>query len=239
MMIFSTCKPFGERDHVDMIQTNALASWSRIPGVSVVLIGDDNGVSSAAEKFGFAHEPNVELTSGGTPKVKSLWKIGIEYAAGGLCAYVNSDILLQRSFADTIGKVSMDKFLLTGKRWNANVNRELAPEECDAMFHRTEGSYGLECAMDYFAFRGDFWGEIPDFAVGRYVWDNWLMWRPLSIGVPAIDATDAITIVHQSHDLCPWLHDEANANRAVLSGGMCGTKDATHIMGSDGVVHAK
>jgi len=41
--------------------------------------------------------------------------------------------------------------------------------------------------------------NIPSFAIGRLAWDNWLLWRATSQGTPIVDATAAVTVVHQEH----------------------------------------
>lgn len=38
------------------------------------------------------------------------------------------------------------------------------------------------------------------FALGRPAWDSWLIYDMRSRRVPVIDATEAITIIHQNHD---------------------------------------
>ena len=36
--------------------------------------------------------------------------------------------------------------------------------------------------------------------MGRTVYDNWLIWRARSLGVPVIDASRVVTCVHQNHE---------------------------------------
>jgi len=42
--------------------------------------------------------------------------------------------------------------------------------------------------------------NMPAFAVGRPGWDDWLIYDRRIKGIPVIDATKAITVVHQKHD---------------------------------------
>jgi len=39
-----------------------------------------------------------------------------------------------------------------------------------------------------------------DFAVGRPGWDDWLIYDVRMRKIPVIDATEAITVIHQNHD---------------------------------------
>jgi hypothetical protein len=41
---------------------------------------------------------------------------------------------------------------------------------------------------------------MPPFAIGRTVWDSWLIYKAKFLKIPVIDSTRAITIVHQNHD---------------------------------------
>jgi hypothetical protein len=41
---------------------------------------------------------------------------------------------------------------------------------------------------------------MPDFAIGRAGWDNWMIYHACQQGWPVIDATSSVMIVHQDHD---------------------------------------
>jgi hypothetical protein len=41
---------------------------------------------------------------------------------------------------------------------------------------------------------------VPPFAIGRPGYDNWLLWAAATRGAKVIDATAAVTVVHQRHD---------------------------------------
>jgi hypothetical protein len=53
---------------------------------------------------------------------------------------------------------------------------------------------------DYFIFPRSCYQEIPDFAIGRAGWDNWMIYQARRQGWLAVDATRSITIAHQQHD---------------------------------------
>ena len=229
--LFSTCKPFGNDPHIDATQRNAITSWVKLkPDVRPMLIGDDPGVREICHEMAIYFEPEVECTDGGTPLVRSLWSQAMALHMGDIFAYVNADIILLPDFAPAVEAVASqhDQFMVVGRRWNTLLG---APIDFDdpgwidgVRSYLQTGTLFAECAMDYFAWRGDWWGDIPGYAVGRYTWDNWLLWRPLSIGIPVIDATDSITAVHQAHCALPWNHPEAEAGRK-LAGGLCGLRD--------------
>lgn len=229
--LFSTCKPFGQDPHVDVTQRNAITSWVKLkPGVRPMLIGDDPGVREICHELAIYFEPEVERTDGKTPLVKSLWSQAQALHMGDIFAYVNADIILLPDFAPAIEAVATqhDEFMVVGRRWNTLIGTPIDfddPGWPDVVrSYLPAGTLGAECQIDYFAWRGDWWGEIPDYAVGRYSWDNWLMWRPVSTGIPVIDATDSIVAAHQAHAALPWNNPEAEINR-TMGGGMCGLKD--------------
>jgi hypothetical protein len=78
---------------------------------------------------------------------------------------------------------------------------------------------------DFFVFpRATSW-QLPDFAVGRPGWDNWMIYRARALGMPVIDATEAVTVVHQNHNYAhipqakagsPWNGPEAERNGELV-----------------------
>ncbi len=63
----------------------------------------------------------------------------------------------------------------------------------EGKLHRASGS-------DYFIFPRACFTDMPDFAIGRAGWDNWMIYAGRRSGWPVIDATPSIMIVHQNHD---------------------------------------
>jgi len=63
-----------------------------------------------------------------------------------------------------------------------------------------EGKLYPHFAIDYFVFPKGIWRDIPPFAIGRPAWDNWIIYRARSFGLPVVDLTRAVTVVHQNHD---------------------------------------
>jgi hypothetical protein len=94
--------------------------------------------------------------------------------------------------------------------------------------------------IDYFAFPRKLRWSLPPFAVGRPGWDNWLICRARELGVPVIDATQAVMVVHQNHDYAhvKFATDtttegpEAIRNRDLIGdwGHMFTIRDATHLL---------
>lgn len=93
---------------------------------------------------------------------------------------------------------------MVGQRWDLDVDEPLdfRSDDWEASLRArvaADGKLHERWGIDYFVFQRDLWGEIPPFAIGRPSYDNWLIWRARSLGVPVIDATQAVIAVHQNH----------------------------------------
>jgi len=64
----------------------------------------------------------------------------------------------------------------------------------------TRGALHLPAGSDYFAFPRALFGEMPDFAVGRAGWDNWMIYHARQQGYAVVDGTPSIIAIHQDHD---------------------------------------
>jgi len=69
--------------------------------------------------------------------------------------------------------------------------------------------------MDYFVFdKGLYYQKIPEFVIGRPGWDPWLLWYALDAGVPVVDASAAVSAVHQNHDYSYHADGEKGSGKA-------------------------
>ena len=230
--VFAIPKPF--KSHIDVIQRNAIQSWTKLsPSCEIILYGDDEGTSEAANQYGVKHIPEVKRNEFGTPLLNSLFEKTQEIAANDLICYVNADIMLVDDFIKAVGRVerAKKKFLLVGRRWNVDIDDPIdfgeGWEEHLIKQVKERGKLFSIDGIDYFVFRRGTLGELPPFAVGRPGWDGWMIYNALKKKIPVIDATHAITCIHQNHDY-NHLKDqnnrfgrgpEATRNR-VIAGGM-------------------
>jgi hypothetical protein len=203
--LFSCPKPF--LGPFDTIQKNAIQSWQRLgPEAEVVLMGDDAGTSEVAKEFGLRHIPDVARNGSGTPLISSLFEKAQAQATFGRMCYVNADILLLSDFMQAVHRVidEIPGSLMVGRRWNLDVREPLDFSKgwegrlTREVFRR--GKLYPHFAIDYFVFPKGILGEIPPFAVGRPAWDNWVLFRARREGIPVVDLTKAVTVIHQNHD---------------------------------------
>jgi hypothetical protein len=190
---------------INTIQRNAIQSWTLLrPQPEIILLGDDEGTAEVAQEFNLIHIPKVDRNSQGTPLVNSVFEQAQMKGKGEIFAYVNSDIILFSDFMHAVEQVSFKSFLMAGQRWNLDLDQSIAFKPgWEAKLHdRIMQSAQLEGpqAIDYFVFSRNVYNEIPPFAIGRVCWDNWLLYKALSLNIPLIDATEAVTAIHQNHD---------------------------------------
>lgn len=186
-------------------QRNAIGSWLCLgDGVDVLLCGDDPGVAEAARDLGVRHLPAIQRNERGTPLVNSAFQSARFSSTAEYLCYVNADIIFTADFARAIKQVRLKRFLMSGRRWDLDFDAPIdfaSPSwETDLVgLARNKGRLHSAEAMDFFAFPRRFLGDLPPFAVGRAMWDNWLIFHARVLGGEVIDATEDVVIVHQNH----------------------------------------
>lgn len=189
--------------HIGIIQQNAFESWKRLgEQIQIILLGNDPGVAEAAAKHGFQHVPKIQLSKLGVPLISSIFEQAQMHAQFQTLCYVNADIILLPDFIPAI-KHKPAQGLLVGQRWNLDIT---SPINFQADWSRAlrqqaqqEGTSGGKYAIDYFVFPRGIFGRIPPFAIGRFYWDNWLLFRARNRKATIIDASHDILAIHQNH----------------------------------------
>lgn len=206
LAIFSSPKPF-TNPHIAIIQRNAIQSWKALGDeVEVWLVGEEEGVAKAAKELGVGFIPNVLRNDSGTPRIDSIFDLIRQNSQADLMCYVNADILLFPEFLEAAKKVriSFDRFLMIGRRWDAPVTDLLKFKpgwsEEFLVWAKKAGKLHRAAGSDYFIFPRETFNAVPAFAVGRAGWDNWMIYHARYEKMPVIDATETITVIHQNHD---------------------------------------
>lgn len=204
--IFTAPKPFTD-PHIAIIQQNAIRSWLHLgEDVEVLLIGDETGIAEEAVQMNLTHLPEVARNEWGTPLVSSIFHLARIASRSPLLAYVNADILLTPAFVNAARAVhsQAERFLIVGQRWDLDVHERLdfTPNWTQTLqkLIRREGTVHPPVGSDYFIFPRFLFQDMPDFAIGRAGWDNWMIFHACKQRWTVVDATPDVTIVHQNHD---------------------------------------
>jgi hypothetical protein len=202
--LFSIPKAF--KSHINVIQRNAIKSWTLLhPEIEVILLGDDEGTAETAKEFDVRHIPDVVRNEYGTPLLNSVFDIAQAEATNNIVTYVNADIILMSDFLNAVKQIPESPFLMAGQRWELDVTEELDFNDLDwerklrtIVFEKAK--LQEKGAIDYFVSKRGFWKNIPPFAIGRTSWDQWLISYAREVKAPVIDASDVVVAVHQNHE---------------------------------------
>jgi hypothetical protein len=228
--LFSAPKPFTD-PHIAMIQRNAIKSWTLLPDVEVILLGEEKGLAKAAKEFGVNHIRDVARNKGGVPLISSMFQLARENSNSDLLCIVNTDMILLPDFVEAARRSRMlrDKYVLLSQRWDYDIESPLEFAEGwetqlresvrkQDQLHRPAGS-------DFFLFPKSCYEDVPDFTIGRAGWDNWMIYKARKEGWPVIDCTPSVMIVHQNHDYSHlpdgkphYEHPETNENIRIAGG---------------------
>jgi hypothetical protein len=247
--VFSTPRPFiGE---FDQIQRYAIQSWALLGRrCQIILINDEkNTTEPVAEEFGVGFIKEVNRNKYGTPLLNDVFSKVKKCARYDILAHVNTDIILFPDFIDTICRYVMRSqggdFLLLGRRWDLDVIGKIDFEQKGWREHllsrvKSDGFLHSLSGMDYWVFPRATHINLPAFCVGRPGIDSWLVFYAKTHGIPVLDATGSITIIHQRHGypLKRTLHFEIEcAQNIELSGGranMLSMREADWLLTSTG-----
>ncbi len=253
LTLFTVPKPF--EDHIGVIQHNAISSWRKLdPICEIILCGNEPGTREAADRFDAIQLGDVNRNEFGTPLLDSVFASAHAAASYPMLCYVNADIILLHDFTEAVRRIEFANFLMVGRRWDVDLTQSWD-------FEASDGEEQLRCHVgchgtlhpptgsDYFVFpRNGGFDQLPPFAVGRPVWDNWLIHRARQRGLPVVDVTPVVTVVHQNHDYRhvpqrtghTWEGPEADVNRELAGGwkNVFTLADVTHVMTGEAILPA-
>jgi hypothetical protein len=235
------------------IQRNAIASWTRLtPRPEILLFGDEEGAAEISRELGLRHIPEVARNEFGTPLLGDLFRQAEKHASTPLLGYVNADIILTDDFISALDRVrpQCEKFMMVGRRWDLDWNQPLdvsQPGWAESMRANAlranvqrPGNY-----IDYFVYsRGLCDGLLP-LAIGRFSWDNYILWHARSRGAKLVDVSGAVVAIHQNHDFSHHPQGmtgiregpERKRNREMVGGWwhLYTIEDSTQILAADGL----
>jgi hypothetical protein len=252
--LFSTPKPF--RGHSNVIQRNALCSWTALhPDIEIILFGDDEGTAEICHELGLRNESHVLRSEYGTKRLDWIFGQAQKIARHDFVCYINCDIILTQEFrraAETL-LAWRPCFLMVGRRWDTNIAEPIDFSRSDwqelaIARARSQGVQRSYNCVDFFLYPRGLYPEIPPLVIGRNWWDQWLVWKARDSGVAIVNVSDVVTIIHQNHDYRyhpqgitgVWQDEEAQRN-IQLAGGhkhLRTIEDADYRLTKEGVRRA-
>ena len=243
LTLFSAPKPF-TNPHIAMIQRNAIKSWTLLPDVEVILLGEETGLAEAAKELGVKHIAHVSRNPNGTPLISSMFQLARENSNSELLCIINADMVLMPDFVDAAKQAVKlkEKFVLLSQRWDYDIT---SPVDFAAGWEsglresvRKQNQLHRPAGSDFFLFPKSCYADIPAFIIGRAGWDNWMIYKARKEKWAVIDCTPSVMIVHQNHDYSHlpggkshYEHPDTNEN-IRLAGGQANIRytilDATH-----------
>jgi hypothetical protein len=218
-----------------LIQENAILSWLAIKNSQVFLLGDEEGVDKFASKYGIEHIKNIPINSSDTPLLSEAFRIVKSKSLHDIIIYVNCDIIFTASLLNTINFISsrFQKYVIIGRRSdvaiskkidfsNINWEKKLLSEYSNSMvLHSASG-------IDYFIFPKSIEINMPQFAVGRPSWDNWMIYYFLKMNYSVFDSTKINLVIHQNHERGYAIYGEESKSNFYLAGGTINLCDISH-----------
>ena len=248
LTLFTAPKPF--RDHIGVIQTNAIRSWQQLGrDVDILLLGKEPGLDEAAAGLGVRALKDVQRSESGAPSLRSAFHEVRRVSRTSILCYLNADILLLDDFRESVERVAKvcDRYLIAGQRWDLDVLEGILfdPGWQTRLREqvRDSGSLHRPVGSDYFVFPATQYVDLPDFTLGRSGWDNWMIYDGRRRRIPVIDASREITAVHQNHDYSHlpggrphYRHPESVRNVNIAGGRevVFRLEDADWLLRSDG-----
>ena len=242
--IFSTAKDFIGDDKIR--QENALSSWRSISNeIEIIIFDKSQGTEEVSKKINAVYVPDIELSSYGTPILSDLFEKANKIAKFSTLCYINADIILPDNFlsAVQIAQKSFRKFLMVGYRWdmenNTVVNFFDTKEKKVFWENAIRYSKKQSCSfIDYFIFKKNQLGNIPNFTMGFPGYDNWMIWNARRKLMPVIDASKSIQVIHQNHDVPMYKKDghrklvkrNDNVNKPLHEDNVLNLLDCTHFI---------
>jgi hypothetical protein len=196
-------KPF--RGHIGMIQRNAIQSWTRLaPRPDIFLCGEEEGTAQIAAELQIAQLRIIARNEFGTPLLNDVLGRAREATQTPLLCYLNCDIILLQAFADASATVHAHfrQFLGVTHRWEIDLARPLqfAHGRQLTLDQLPPGHSGHHTAIDAFVFHREMYRDVPDLAIGRAWFDQWLIKDALTRDTPVVDLSKVARAIHQKHD---------------------------------------
>ena len=206
LTLFTALFPFTDV-RAASIQRNAIGSWMALePTPQIILMGRDAGVAEVAQEFGLLHLPAVETNKEGIPMRSSMCQLARQVAEHELLCILNGDIIILDNFYEGLKRIRLKQFVAAGRRYNLDIHDAIDFNDADwriPIRNRLdqEGKLFGPSAIDYVVYSKSISPPVlPPFPMPSGGWDPWFLFQHQRRGVPVIDLSHVVTVVHQNHE---------------------------------------
>jgi len=206
LSVFAAMRPF--RGEMAVLQRSAIRSWLAVcPGCDVVLIDDEQGTTQAA--VGDLHVTvvtDVRRAPSGVPLYDAFVEAGARHTSGDMLACTTADVLFPPNFMQVIEAVAHAMagrpYLLVAARVDLPAGLRVDPSgpAWTAMANAAcpDGPRPLS-GIDLWVYPRSIPMQPPGFPIGRHGTDGWVVYEMKRRGIPVIDATPELRLLHQWH----------------------------------------
>ncbi|PJA01683.1 hypothetical protein COX74_01375 [bacterium (Candidatus Gribaldobacteria) CG_4_10_14_0_2_um_filter_41_16] len=203
--IFTIPKPFND-SKINIIQRNAITGWTKLGrNFEIILIGDEPGIAEIAEELNLKHIREVKKNEFNTPLLSSAFALARNLSRSDILIYANSDIIFSDNLSKIFKYLPKNNFIAAGRRWDLEISELIDfdnptwGEELKIKVKKN-GRLHSSAGMDFYIFPKALLADLPDFAVGRVGWDNWVIYEAKRKKITLIDITEFSAVIHQTHD---------------------------------------
>lgn len=193
----------------EVVHKNVARIWGWWPGIlqPVVYVNLSQKYTTFWQcvRSGWRILPIQETKCEGIPVLKSMFiEMQKKYRNRDYYGFANSDIVFDPGLMETFNfvkkRTSIRPLLLVGLRTNVNFSKPheiFTPKEVNGL--AKNGKLMKRWAIDYFITDSSFpWEEFPELVVGRYYYDNYIIYFARKIKAQIIDVTRTVVAVHQT-----------------------------------------
>lgn len=209
------------------------------------LMGDEEGVEMHAKQLECTYTGSIQKNEFGTPLVDDMFKqikrISREHRTNHpkvetVCCYINTDIIVFDELLTNIDQFMTAKhakhfhshpgcdpnrWLLIGTRWDTDNVPPIQFEQRDwaeqiTQFAKQTGESHGCWGIDYFIFGPDTFSFIYPFALGKFIWDRWLVGNVFRQDSITVDITKTNFVIHQNGDWYQVCTGGTTSNRKGL-----------------------
>lgn len=194
--------------------------------IFVTILGDEKGNNDVVNNFSRVNHisDGIMHNKFGTPLVDSIFSVINQHTfPGDIVCYINADIVVSNDLLNTINafinsfQVCDEGWLLVGKRTNLDNLQHNAHAMSVNQIRQEARERGVDhgwSGIDYFVFSAHTFLFVYPFALGKFVWDQWLVGNVFRRGLTVVDCSSTVLAVHLN---APWYQNrQATNNRQQI-----------------------